>query len=155
MADTPHSADRSRFAQHAFKGGIPVAQALKSADFEARAVQGRMAAALIAGIERLNALASAAVLDPQGLYRVSAEIIDLGACDPSSGVSDAARSLCDLVERAGANGGIDRRSVRVHLDALRLLSQETKVSADHRQGVLTGLRTLSSERRVVGRETRE
>lgn len=155
MADTPQSAARSRFAQNAFKGGIPVGQALKAADFEARAVRGRMAAALIAGIERLNTLASDATLEPQGLYRASAEIIDLGACDPTSGVSDAARSLCDLVERAGSGGGIDRRSVRVHLDALRLFSQEPKISDEHRQGVLAGLRTLSSDRRVVGRDVIE
>jgi hypothetical protein len=73
------------------------------------------------------------------LYLLCTRILDVAGALPESGLTEATRSLCDLIDLT-SNRNPDWPSVDVHLDAMRLLrTHGTSFNAAQRASVLVGL----------------
>lgn len=73
------------------------------------------------------------------LYLLSTRILDVCGALPDSGLAEATRSLCDLIDLIGA-GDPDWPSIDVHLDAMRLLrTQGSSFDQAQKASVLVGL----------------
>ncbi len=140
----------NRLTQLALNGtGMRVEDALNRADAGLRTLQpgfektleqviGQMAADFgpAAGMRRDEA-------DFTDLYGLALRVIDASLGAPTSGVDQAAHSLCDLVDRCSQEARWDWPAIEVHIASLNLLLVSRTLSPDGREAVLTGLQKVS------------
>ncbi len=82
--------------------------------------------------------------DFDGLYALSARIIDISTPVADLEIDRAAFSLCELVDRCDGVGQWDWPSVDVHIDALTLLRMDAgAMPAAARQQIFNGLQKLN------------
>ena len=82
--------------------------------------------------------------DFDGLYSLSAKIIDISTPVADLEIDRAAFSLCELVDRCDGVGQWDWPSVDVHIDALMLLRLDAgTMPAEARQQIFNGLQKLN------------
>jgi hypothetical protein len=132
-------------------GGQTVAASLEAASANLEALRpacleelrGAVATAA-AAYEQLPAHFDAEAL--QGLYRIGARAVGLGAHCGAPGADAALASLCDLLDRLGDSGRWDLEAIGVHVGTLQLLTAGAGASMDEAatQRVLHGLRQVSA-----------
>jgi len=148
---------KNRLAAFAFDGGgVTVRTALINAD----KVMESMKESSLADLDRILAeiqnrfgcrVPSRDDDDLEALYRHSSQIIEASFALPSSGVEQAARSLCDIVDACTVSGVKDWAAIDVHIDGLVLLRANGQVlPAAGRAIVLDGLRKVATRRTAIG-----
>ncbi|MBR7619053.1 hypothetical protein JKL49_06590 [Phenylobacterium sp. 20VBR1] len=119
-------------------GGMYVPEALKRGEAAVEASRETSLAEVDEALAAMEALVAAPDFDPEAVYNQSARLITFcGACSDDS-LLTAARSLCELVDRAGEAGRRDDRGVKVHLASLRLLHR-SEADEETRKAILAGL----------------
>ena len=119
-------------------GGLYVPEALKRGAAAIEASRESCLSEIDAALAAMDALAATPGFDPEVMYDQSARLIAFcGACADDS-LATAARSLCELLDRAGEAGRRDDRGVKVHLASLRLLHR-TEADPATRKAILAGL----------------
>ncbi|WP_426043807.1 hypothetical protein [Caulobacter sp. DWR3-1-2] len=120
MSEVKKSRMRPRLGQlMAQKGGIYVGEALKRADGPARI---------------------------EGLYARAADIVSLCGAERNEAVEIAARSLCDLLDEAGALTPTVQAGVKVHVASIKLLHRADANSA-MQDIILQGLASVLEKQR--------
>ena len=76
------------------------------------------------------------------MHRLSCEIAGIAGTFGFPALSEAAYSLCKLIDERGTRGQWDRIAVDVHFDAMRLLRQPESLSAERQAHLLKGLRLV-------------
>jgi hypothetical protein len=144
---------KSRLAAIAFQSsGVSANQALKQADKGLESLRGPGLAAIDAALAEIEARYGHGAPNRLGepfeeLYRLSAGVIDMAMFVPGSGLDDAARCFCSLVDLSHE---LDIRAwdaVEVHIEALKLLrTAGAAMSAAQRQSILDGLVQVTRKR---------
>lgn len=144
---------KSRLATLAFQsGGISANQALKQADAGLESLRGPGLAALDASLAEIEARygpgAAGRTSEPlEDLYRLSCNVIDMALFVPGSGMDDAARCFCGLVDLSHELDIWAWDAIDVHIEALRLLrTAGAAMSAPQRQSILDGLIQVTRKR---------
>jgi len=144
---------RSRLATLAFQsGGISANQALKQAEAAIEPLRAPGLAAIDAALSEIEAryghsAAGRANENFEDLYRLSATIIDMALFVPNSGLDDAARSFCCLVDLSHELDLWAWDAIDVHIEALRLLrTAGAAMSAAQRRSILDGLIQVTRKR---------
>jgi hypothetical protein len=128
------------------KGGIHSVEAIRRADKSLEAMREDCLASIDGILDRLDVqarLQRSSPTDIELLYRSSSDILDL--CGPAGqvGLENAARSLCDYLDRIAEGEPLDLRGVNVHVAAMRMLHR-TQASNAERAAVLEGLSQLTT-----------
>lgn len=89
-------------------------------------------------LARLDTLLSTPGFDPEEMYTTASGIVALCAVFTDGSLAEAARSLCELIDRASDGGRLDHSSIQVHLASLRLLHR-TGAGPEARAAILGGL----------------
>ncbi|MES2722636.1 MAG: hypothetical protein V4656_05740 [Pseudomonadota bacterium] len=119
-------------------GGLYVPEALKRGAAAMEESRESSLSEIDAALAAMDAMAATPGFDPEAMYEQSARLISFcGAFDDDS-LATAARSLCELLDRAGEAGRRDDRGVQVHLASLRLLHR-TGADEATRKVILKGL----------------
>jgi hypothetical protein len=144
---------KSRLATLAFQsGGISANQALKQADAGLESLRGPGLAAIDAAIAEIGArygpaAANRASEPLEDLYRLSCNVIDMAMFVPGSGLEDAARSFCSLVDLSNELDIPAWDAIDVHIETLRLLrTAGAAMSGPQRQSILAGLIQVTRKR---------
>jgi hypothetical protein len=83
----------------------------------------------------------------EALYKLSTRVIDISICLLGSGVDQAMRALCDLVDLSELIGVRDWQAIDVHLDAIKLLrAHGMSMSEAERNAVVGGLSRVTRKR---------
>ncbi|CAN1549879.1 hypothetical protein MCEMIH16_02126 [Caulobacteraceae bacterium] len=135
-------------------GGMTVIKALRTAETNTAPFRAEALAAVEVVLIELDALVAGPPADPTvwlgRVYALSASLLDVAGPFDLEDMCKAACSLCDLVERQKQAGRCDLPTVRVHVAALRLLTQAGQ-PAEARARILSGLESLlAREQRVAG-----
>lgn len=104
-------------------GGLTVNEAVAAAETSLAGLRSRGELDTAATIAQMQALAIG--LEPRAdeLYRMSNSLIGIGGVFGWHAISDVAQSLCTLIERLRLNRHWDENAIKLHVDSLRLLSQ--------------------------------
>jgi hypothetical protein len=144
---------KSRLAAIAFQsGGITANQAMKQADAGLETLRGPGLASLDAALAEIDARYGQAAVhrasEPlEDLYRLSCNVIDMALFVPGSGMDDAARSFCGLVDLSHELDIQAWDAIDVHIETLRLLrAAGAAMSATQRQTILDGLIQVTRKR---------
>ena len=144
---------KSRLATLAFQsGGISANQALKQADAGLDSLREPGLAALDSALAEIDARYGPAAANRMNepldeLYRLSCNVIDMALFVPGSGMDDAARSFCGLVDLSHELDIPAWDAIDVHIEALRLLRMAgAAMSAQQRQTILDGLIKVTRKR---------
>lgn len=130
-------------------GGISARMAVKQADAALNELRPSLVEAIdehLAEIERRFGVSAASrASEPLAdLYTLGVDVIDV--CDglPGSGVDEAAKALCDLVDRSLSRDVTNWEAIDVHLRALHLLrAHGLSFSAEQKESVLVGLKQVT------------
>lgn len=142
---------QSKIARVAFgHGGITANRALRQADLALEPLREPCLAQLDAALADINARygpdalgREAAPFEP--LYQLSARVIELSLFAPNSGLEDAGRALCTLVDLMEEAGQWSWVSVDVHIQTLNLLrASGPRMTPAQRETLLAGLGKVSS-----------
>lgn len=132
-------------------GGMSVALALQAADERLETVRESCMDGIDVNIEALANLVSAdGAGDLATLYHGASEVFAMAGTFQLSELSDAAGSLCELIDNhneiAAEVSDSSWESARVHVNALRTL-RRPELSGDQatRRAVLAGLRRLTAQ----------
>jgi hypothetical protein len=125
-------------------GGKTIEEAVRAADARVLSVRDRCVASLTAKAEGLAAHAQAAKGERtgsniDGVYDVSNAIFGIAGAYGLEALSEAACSLCDLVDRLRSGEEINRSAIDVHVDGIRLLATGETEGSD---SILAGLRRV-------------
>jgi hypothetical protein len=119
-------------------GGLYVPEALKRGAAAMEESRETCLSEVDEALATMDAMAATPGFDAEAMYEQSARLISFcGAFDDDS-LATAARSLCELLDRAGEAGRRDDRGVQVHLASLRLLHR-TEADEATRKVILKGL----------------
>ncbi|HEX8233053.1 MAG TPA: hypothetical protein VF559_06900 [Caulobacteraceae bacterium] len=131
-------------------GGKQFADAVADADANLKANESGHLSELDAKIEEVRALCAdpAAPGATSRIYDAANDAVALGGVCGLPQVSEAAYSLCELIDGTVPGRAPGAKAVRVHADALRLLRLGEALPEAERRQVLKGLRE------VVAREIR-
>lgn len=124
-------------------GGKSFEDAVGDADANLKGIEDASLSVLDQKIEEIRQLAAAppAPQTRERLYAAANEIVGLGGVFGLPDLSQAAYSLCELIDQSAA-GGPGVEAVRVHIDALRLLRLGEAAPPAERRQVLEGLRDV-------------
>jgi hypothetical protein len=128
------------------KGGVHSVEAIRRADKSLAAMREDCLASIDGILDQLDVqarLQQPSPTDIEGLYRSSSDILDLCGPADQAGLENAARSLCDYLDRIAEGEHLDPRGVNVHVAAMRMLHR-TPASAAERAAVLEGLAQLTT-----------
>jgi hypothetical protein len=134
------------------RGGISMAEALKRATAALEEMRPQciilIDECLLEMDARFGATAPGRGDEPlDHLYSLSSCIIDMAGALPGSGIEQAARALCDLIDLSLAAGRTGWVAVDVHLRALHLLrAHGALLPPERRQAVITGLQNVVVKR---------
>ncbi len=144
---------RSRLSQQALNGrGVNVGAALRRAEV----VFQTLSAPCLLEIDRCLAEMDAAFgpdarhrndADLEALYLLSSRVIDVSHCLPTSGVDQAARALCGLVDACVRRGVKDWPAIELHIKTiatLRTIGQS--LPEEVKANVLDGLASVRRKR---------
>jgi hypothetical protein len=144
---------KSRLATIAFQSnGVSANQALKQAEAGLQTLSGTGLAAIDAAMAEIDTRYGPNARNRQDepfedLYRLGAGIIDMAMFLPGSGVEDAARCLCSLVDLSHELDVRAWDAVDVHIEALRLLrAAGAAMSPGQRKSILDGLMQVTRKR---------
>lgn len=136
---------RSRISKLAFKGGITAREAVSRADAAIEALRGPCLAAIDSTLAEIDARFGHSAADRNAeplsdLYGLASQIIDAGIGLPNSGIDQAARALCELVDLSLVAESRSWVAIDVHIRALQLLrTHGTTLSPQRREAVIHGL----------------
>lgn len=119
-------------------GGLYVPEALKRGAAAMEESRESCLAEVDAALAAMDAMAATPGFDPEAMYEQSARLIAFCGAFEDDSLATAARSLCELLDRAGEAGRRDDRGVQVHLASLRLLHR-TEADEATRKVILKGL----------------
>ncbi|CAN5761430.1 hypothetical protein BH11PSE1_BH11PSE1_07830 [soil metagenome] len=119
-------------------GGMYVPEALKRGQAALEASRDTCLTEVDEALAAMEALVAVPGFDPEAVYKESARLITFCGAFSDDSLLTAARSLCELVDRAGEAGRRDDRGVKVHLASLRLLHR-SEADAETRKAILAGL----------------
>lgn len=126
-------------------GGVTVGVALARARENVSALRDKALGEVARHIDALAAMEApadpeATILSLQQIYRSANHVIDAAHPFDLDELCAVALSLCDMVERASAEGAaFDWRIMDVHIQSLRLLNTLPPGAADERRQVTTRL----------------
>lgn len=100
-------------------------------------------------LARLDALFATPGSDPEQMYDTAADIVAFCASPRDGSLAEAARSLCELIDRASDGGRLNRSSVQVHLASMRLLHR-TDAGPEARAAILDGLAKVVEKQQGQG-----
>lgn len=119
-------------------GGLYVPEALKRGAAAMEESRESSLSEIDAALAAMDAMAATPGFDPEAMYEQSARLISFCGAFEDDSLATAARSLCELLDRAGEAGRRDDRGVQVHLASLRLLHR-TGADEATRKVILKGL----------------
>ncbi|MFD3263028.1 hypothetical protein [Phenylobacterium ferrooxidans] len=119
-------------------GGLYVPEALKRGAAAMEESRESCLSEIDAALAAMDAMAATPGFDPEAMYDRSAGLISFCGPFADDSLATAARSLCELLDRAGEAGRRDDRGVKVHLASLRLLHR-TEADEATRKAILAGL----------------
>jgi hypothetical protein len=139
---------KSRLARIAFAGGgVRVKEALNSAGAVMDAARPAYRATLEETLETARRQAAGREMGAGGFedfYALCGRLIELSWCVGSDGFTQAAYSLCDLVDRCSIAGEWDWPGLDVHMSTLRFLCDNgSTLDAKAQAAVLEGLRKVN------------
>jgi hypothetical protein len=144
---------KSKLAAVAFRsGGVTASQALKQANAGIETLREpslAMIDALLAEIDaRFGPGAKTRSEEAfEDLYLMCSNIIDISLYLPGSGLDEAARASCELVDLSGRIGAWDWTAVDVHVGAMKVLrSAGMAMSEAQRRSILDGLAKVTHKR---------
>jgi hypothetical protein len=144
---------RSRLSALAFKsGGITVNQALKQADAAIEPLRESSIALIDAALADIDerfgpAAANRSEASFDDLYLLCSNLIDFSLFLPDSGLDEAARAACDLIDLSSRFGAWDWTAVDVHVGALKVLrTAGSAMSEEQRRSILDGLAKVTHKR---------
>ena len=150
MSEVKKSRMRPRLGQlMAQKGGIYVGEALKRADATLETLREPSLVGIghhIAAQEALQASSADGPARIEGLYARAADIVSLCGAERNEAVEIAARSLCDLLDEAGALTPTVQAGVKVHVASIKLLHRADANSA-MQDIILQGLASVLEKQR--------
>ena len=150
MSEVKKSRMRPRLGQlMAQKGGMYVAEALKRADATLETLREPSLVGIddyIAALEILLASDAESATRIERLYARAADIVSLCGAERNEAVQVAARSLCDLLDEAGALTPSVQAGVKVHIASIKLLHRADANSAMH-DIILQGLASVLEKQR--------
>lgn len=120
------------------QGGMYVSEALKRGAAAVEASRETCLTEVDEALAAMDELVAKPGFDPESVYEQSARLIAFCGVFADDALATAARSLCELLDRAGEAGRRDDRGVKVHLASLRLLHR-TEANAETRKAILAGL----------------
>ena len=144
---------KSRLATLAFRsGGVTASQALKQANAAVETLREpslAMIDSLLAKID--DRFGPGATNRPEesfeDLYLLCSNIIDISLYLPGSGLDEAARATCELVDLSGRIGAWDWTAIDVHIGAMKVLrTAGMAMSAHQRRSILDGLAKVTHKR---------
>ena len=119
-------------------GGLYVPEALKRGAAAMEASRETCLSEVDEALATMDAMAATPGFDAEAMYEQSARLISFCGAFDNDSLATAARSLCELLDRAGEAGRRDDRGVQVHLASLRLLHR-TEADEATRKVILKGL----------------
>ncbi|MBP8246358.1 MAG: hypothetical protein KAX56_05785 [Phenylobacterium sp.] len=119
-------------------GGLYVPEALKRGAAAMEEARESCLSEIDEALATMDALAATPGFDAEAMYAQSAGLISFCGAFADDSLATAARSLCELLDRAGEAGRRDDRGVQVHLASLRLLHR-TEADEATRKAILKGL----------------
>ena len=150
MSEVKKSRMRPRLGQlMAQKGGMYVAEALKRADATLETLREPSLVGIddyIAALEILLASDAESATRIERLYARAADIVSLCGAERNEAVQVAARSLCDLLDEAGALTPSVQAGVKVHIASIKLLHRADANSSMH-DIILQGLASVLEKQR--------
>ena len=150
MSEVKKSRMRPRLGQlMAQKGGIYVGEALKRADATLETLREPSLVGIGHHIAALEAMLASTADGPariEGLYARAADIVSLCGAERNEAVEIAARSLCDLLDEAGALTPTVQAGVKVHVASIKLLHRADANSA-MQDIILQGLASVLEKQR--------
>jgi hypothetical protein len=144
---------KSRLASLAFRsGGVTASQALKQADAAVETLREpsleTIDSLLVQIDERFGPGAKNRSVEAfDDLYLLCSNIIDVSLYLPGSGLDEAARACCELVDLSGRVGAWDWTAVDVHIGAMKVLRSAGMAMSDRqRSSILEGLAKVTHKR---------
>lgn len=119
-------------------GGLYVPEALKRGAAAMEESRETCLSEVDEALATMDAMAATPGFDAEAMYEQSARLISFCGAFDNDSLATAARSLCELLDRAGEAGRRDDRGVQVHLASLRLLHR-TEADEATRKVILKGL----------------
>lgn len=119
-------------------GGLYVPEALKRGAAAMEEAREACLSEVDEALATMDAMAATPGFDAEAMYAQSARLISFCGAFADDSLATAARSLCELLDRAGEAGRRDDRGVQVHLASLRLLHR-TEADEATRKAILQGL----------------
>ncbi|MFZ3005512.1 MAG: hypothetical protein WA047_05005 [Phenylobacterium sp.] len=119
-------------------GGLYVPEALKRGAAAMEESRETCLSEVDEALATMDAMAATPGFDAEAMYEQSARLISFCGAFDNDSLATAARSLCELLDRAGEAGRSDDRGVQVHLASLRLLHR-TEADEATRKVILKGL----------------
>ena len=155
MSEVKKSRMRPRLAQLMAQkgGGMYVAEALKAADATLETLREPSLTGIDGYIAALDALLASDLAEPtlvESLYARAADIVSLCGAERNEAVQVAARSLCDLLDEAGALTPSVLAGVKVHIASIKLLHRAGSDPTTH-DIILQGLASVLEKQRGEGR----
>lgn len=127
-------------------GDISAGEALRRAGVALSAMEEECLGGVDVALDALDAQFKSGQVDVETMYKESSDIVGLcGGLSTAEGLDEAARSLCDYLDRVGEGEPMDLRVIGVHIASMRLLHRSAAES-EARKEVLDGLA------RVVARQ---
>lgn len=127
-------------------GGMYAVEALRRADENLGELREGCLVNIDDVLDRLDAMAKAGIdtgPDFETAYGLSSQIIGLSGGAPELKLEEAARSLCDYLDRLAEGERLDLRGIGVHVSALRLLHR-SPAGPQERRTILDGLAQVAA-----------
>jgi len=102
-------------------GGIHVSEALKRGEAMIAAQTEVCLDQIDVCLENIQVLFADPSHDPEQMYRLSTDIINLCAVLTYPALAEVALSLCELIDQAGEGARPKRQAVQVHIASMKLL----------------------------------
>ena len=128
-------------------GGISVAEALQAAQDNLKSVEGECLDAMDEKLAQIAALVARCKDDPsekdlQSLYGFGNDVLEVAGVFDMTPLSEAAFSLCDLIDRFKTHGRFSYPALMVHLQALQALRVMAGTPDPSATAMLDGLRKV-------------
>lgn len=131
-------------------GDISAREALKRADTALHEMEEACLGGVDVAMEELESQLKSSSPDIERMYKLSSDVVGLCGGLSAIGLDDAARSLCDYLDRVGEGEPLDHRVAAVHVASMRLLHR-SDAPREARQEVLDGLaKVVARHRAAVG-----
>lgn len=129
-------------------GDISAREALTRADTALHEMEEVCLGEVDIAMEELESQLKTGAPDTERMYKLSSDVVGLCGGLSAIGLDEAARSLCDYLDRVGEGEPLDHRVAAVHVASMRLLHR-SDAPREARQEILDGLAKVVARHRAA------